>query len=96
MLYAVTMHVDLPADMDPEARADLVSRERDYARQLQRGGEWLHLWRVAGQYANLSIFEVPDHDRLHELLSGLPLFPYLRLQVTPLAHHPSAVREGAS
>jgi muconolactone D-isomerase len=30
-------------------------------------------------------------DRLHELLSGLPLYPYLGIRVTPLATRPSAL-----
>lgn len=37
---------------------------------------------------------VPDpesNDALHELLAGLPLFPYMDIAVTPLAVHPSDV-----
>ena len=49
------------------------------------------LWRVAGQYSNISIFDVADHDELHAILSTLPLFPFMAIQVTPLARHPSAV-----
>jgi muconolactone D-isomerase len=28
---------------------------------------------------------------LHDLLSRLPLFPYMKIHVTPLAAHPSAI-----
>jgi muconolactone D-isomerase len=28
---------------------------------------------------------------LHALLSGLPLFPYMEIRVTPLATHPSDI-----
>ena len=35
-------------------------------------------------------------DELHELLSGLPLFPYLDIRVTPLARHPNAIDRGES
>ena len=38
----------------------------------------------------ISILDVLTTDRLHELLSELPLFPYLDIRVTPLATHPSA------
>jgi muconolactone D-isomerase len=44
-----------------------------------------------GEYANVSIFDVADHDELHTLLSNLPLFPYMQIKVTPLAKHPSAI-----
>jgi muconolactone D-isomerase len=44
-----------------------------------------------GQYANLSVFDARDNDHLHEILWGLPLFPYMTIEVTPLAAHPSAI-----
>lgn len=92
MLYLVHMRVELPHDMPGEVADDIKLREKAYAKQLQEAGEWQHLWRVAGEYANYSVFDVEDHDRLHALLSALPLFPYMRIQVTPLAKHPSSIR----
>ena len=91
MLFHVRMDVRLPQDLDPEVRADLVARERAYSQELQRSGAWPHLWRIVGEYANISIFDVPGNDELHEVLSGLPLFPYMDVTVMPLATHPSDV-----
>jgi muconolactone D-isomerase len=73
------------------ARADLLASEKAYSQELQRSGEWPHIWRVVGEYANYSVFDVDSHDRLHELLSGLPLFAHMEIAVTPLATHPSDV-----
>ena len=56
-----------------------------------RDGRLVHIWRIAGRYANASIFDVASNDELHELLSGLPLFPYMDISVTALARHPSAI-----
>ena len=61
-------------------------------RRLQQEGKWRHLWRIAGHYANYSVFDVGSHDELNALLSALPLFPYMRVKVTPLATHPSSIR----
>ena len=88
-LYAVRMDVDLPLDLP--GRDELLAREKAYSQELQRSGQWVHLWRVTGQYSNLSVFDVADNDALHEILWGLPLFPYLVIHVTPLARHPSAL-----
>jgi muconolactone D-isomerase len=85
------MDVSIPHDLDPDTRADIVRREKAYAEELQRSGKWLHLWRIVGEYANVSIFDVDSNDELHELLSGLPLFPFMTITVTPLAKHPSAI-----
>jgi muconolactone D-isomerase len=46
---------------------------------------------VAGQYSNISIFDVADHDEPHALLSTLPLFPFMQIAMMPLARHPSAI-----
>ena len=91
MLFHVRMVVRIPLDMDPEVRADLVAREKAYAQEVQESGRWPHLWRVVGEYANVSIFDVESNDALHDLLSGLPLFPYMDITVTPLAKHPSDI-----
>jgi muconolactone D-isomerase len=88
-LYAVRMDVDLPLDLP--GRDDLLAREKAYSQELQRSGEWVHIWRITGQYSNLSIFDVPDNEALHEVLWGLPLFPYMTIDVTPLGQHPSAI-----
>jgi muconolactone D-isomerase len=91
MLFHVEMSVNLPPSM-PVAEADyLKAREKELAQELQRDGRWRHLWRIAGRYANVSIFDVQSGDELHEILSGLPLFPYMDVRVTALARHPSAI-----
>ena len=91
MLFLVRMDVAIPPDL-PEAQAnDIKAREKAYAQDLQRDGRWCHLWRVVGEYANYSVFDVASNDELHALLSGLPLFSFMKIQVTPLAKHSSAI-----
>ncbi|BDZ60042.1 muconolactone D-isomerase [Barrientosiimonas humi] len=92
MLFHVRMDVRLPADLDPGERDALLAREKAYSQELQRDGRWPHIWRIAGEYANFSVFDVESGDELHQLISGLPLFPYMDIHVTPLATHPSDIR----
>jgi muconolactone D-isomerase len=91
VLFHARMDVHIPHDLDPETRADVVAREKAYSQELQRSGKWPHLWRIVGEYSNVSVFDVGSTDELHELLSGLPLFPYMDIKVTPLATHPSDI-----
>ncbi|MBB3050053.1 muconolactone D-isomerase [Prauserella isguenensis] len=91
MLFHVEMQVNLPPDMDPEKAAKLKADEKAMAQELQRAGTWRHLWRVVGQYSNVSIFDVPSGDELHDILSNLPLFPYMDIEVKALTRHPSAI-----
>jgi muconolactone D-isomerase len=86
------MDVRLPHDM-PQAQAEEIkAREKAYSQALQREGKWQQLHRVVGEYANYSVFDVESNDELHTILSGLPLFPYMTMQVTALAQHPSSIR----
>lgn len=91
MLFLAQMEVRLPPDLEPEVLDKLKAAERDRAQEIQRAGRWPHLWRVAGRYANVSVFDVDSVDELHTLLSSLPMFRYLDITVTPLATHPSAL-----
>lgn len=89
MLFHVRMDVTLPHDLDPNRRAELVAAEKDRMLELQKLGVWPHLWRVAGQDSNISVFDVPSNDELHACLSSLPLWEFMKVEVTPLATHPS-------
>ncbi|MBR1149470.1 muconolactone Delta-isomerase [Bradyrhizobium sp. JYMT SZCCT0428] len=91
MLYMVEMTVELPSDLGAEKTEALIAAERKYAQELQREGKWRHLWRVTGRFANVSIFDAESHDALHETLTRLPLWPYLKINVTPLSKHPSSI-----
>ncbi|EYS96699.1 muconolactone delta-isomerase [Cupriavidus sp. SK-4] len=92
MLYLVRMDVNLPHDMPAAQAEDIKAREKTYAQDLQRQGKWQQLYRVVGEYANYSVFDVESNEALHTLLSGLPLFTYMKIAVTPLAPHPSSIR----
>ena len=96
MLFHVRMDVHLPSDMDPAQAERLKDTEKAYSHELQRAGKWRHIWRIAGQYANVSIFDVKDNEELHGILSGLPLYKYMKIEVAPLLRHPSAIRDDDS
>ncbi|WP_103446912.1 muconolactone Delta-isomerase family protein [Pseudomonas putida] len=51
----------------------------------------LRLWRIAGHYANYSVFDVPSVEALHDTLMQLPLFPYMDIEVDGLCRHPSSI-----
>lgn len=91
MLFHVRMTVKLPTDMPEEKAAELKADEKELAQKLQREGTWRHLWRIAGLYANVSVFDVPDNQALHDMLMQLPLYPYMEIEVTALCRHPSSI-----
>lgn len=96
MLYLVHMVVNIPASLPPEEAARIKSEEKAYSQALQHAGKWPHLWRVVGEYANYSVFDVSGNDELHDMLAKLPLFPFMQITVTPLATHPSAIAKSSN
>jgi len=91
MLFHVHMVVSIPDSVPADVAAELKQREKEYSQELQRAGKWVELWRIVGEYANYSIFDVESNDELHEILSSLPLYPYMKNTVTPLARHGSRI-----
>ena len=91
MLFQVTIEVRIPDHVDRAAVDRLGKLEHERAAELQRAGKWLHLWRVAGKWANVSIFKVDSPAELHQILESLPLYPYMDVEVTALCRHPGSL-----
>ncbi|WP_298809979.1 muconolactone Delta-isomerase [uncultured Psychrobacter sp.] len=96
MLYHVRMDVLIPTDMDANKVAELKAVEKALSQELQEQGKWRHIWRLAGEYSNFSIFDVESNEELHDIMMSLPLYPYMKVEVTPLLRHPSSVRSDDS
>lgn len=96
MLYHVRMDVSIPLNMEETKVAELKATEKMLSQELQKEGKWRHIWRLAGEYSNFSIFDVENNEELHEILMSLPLYPYMKVEVTPLLRHPSSIRENDS
>ena len=71
MFFHVSMTVRIPHDADPEEIRKLSEAEHERAKELQLQRKWIHLWRVAGRYQNISVFDVEAPAELHEVLSSL-------------------------
>lgn len=96
MLYHVRMDVSIPTDMDANQVDKLKATEKALSQKLQEQGKWRHIWRLAGEYSNFSIFDVESNEELHDIMMSLPLYPYMNVTVTPLLRHPSSVRSDDS
>ena len=93
MLFMVEMDVNIPLDFDADEAARIKAAEKAYSQKLQQTGAWRHIWRKVGLYSNVSIFDVESGAALHEALTGLPLYPFMTIRVTPLCRHPSSIHD---
>jgi muconolactone D-isomerase len=91
MLFHVNMNVRIPHNADPKRIKQLNAEEHRRAKELQEQGKWLHLWRVAGKFSNVSVFDVESPAELHEILSSLPLYAFMDVEVIALCRHPGSL-----
>lgn len=92
MLFHVRIDIRIPHDLDPDRLRELSAKEHERAEELQLQRKWMHLWRIAGKYANISIFDVESPAELHELLNSLPLYPFMEVEIAALCHHPGSLQ----
>ena len=85
--FLVEIEVSLPHDLEPDRREELARAEAERGGELARAGRVLAIWRVPGQLANRGIWSAPDATVLHEAITSLPMWRFMRVQVTPLARH---------
>jgi muconolactone D-isomerase len=86
--FLVEITVELPAQMPEPERQRLRDAELERGRELRAAGAIRLIWRLPGRQANVGIWSAADASELHRLIESLPLFPWLRVEVTALAEHP--------
>ena len=64
-------------------------QELEAGQRLAHAGQLRRLWRIPGRWANWSLYDVADATELHAALSSLPLYPWMDIEVHPLAEHPN-------
>jgi muconolactone D-isomerase len=87
MEFLVSIKISPPSGEEDSAK--LYAAEATRARELADMGIIRRLWRVPGQRANWGLWEAKDATALHQAISSLPLYPYMEVNVHPLAEHPS-------
>jgi muconolactone D-isomerase len=88
MLFVLNIDVSVPADLSQERKDDLRKRENDRAIELVKQGKLRRIWRIVGQTANYSVWEADTLEELHAIIGSMPLFPYMKVKVTPVVEHP--------
>jgi muconolactone D-isomerase len=87
--YLVHININWPPEAPEARRSEIFDRELARGQLLAREGKLRRLWRIPGRWANWSLYDVRDATELHEALTSLPLYPWMDIQVHPLADHPN-------
>jgi muconolactone D-isomerase len=85
--FLVRIEQDIPPDMDADRLASVKAAEKERGAQLVAEGKLRRIWRIPGRRAVFGLYEVEGPDELHEVLSSLPLFPWMDMEVIALGTH---------
>jgi muconolactone D-isomerase len=88
MEFLINIKINWPADMDPEAKAKISVEERAHAATLAKKGHLVRMWRVMGRRENWALWRAADATEMHAIISSLPVWPYMDVNVIALAQHP--------
>ena len=89
MEFLVEIETRWPVDGDPHRRAELAEAEAARANTLAAQGALRRLWRIPGTWKNVGLWQAADATELHQMLSSLPFFPWMTIEVRPVAAHPN-------
>ena len=87
MEFLVNIRFVWPPTITDEERARLRTAELAHAEELKKKGHLVRMWRVIGRRENWGLWRAKDSTEMHEVLSSLPIWPYMEIQVIPLAIH---------
>ena len=87
MEFLVNIEIDWPAEGNQQEKERLFAAELERGQELSRLGYQRRLWRVPGRWANWGLWEAPDATVLHQMITSLPLYPWMNVNVHPLAQH---------
>ncbi|MDN2566396.1 muconolactone Delta-isomerase family protein [Aquibium sp. A9E412] len=87
MEFLVNIRFNWPDTITPEERKRLREEELARAAELTEQGHLVRMWRVIGRRENWGLWRAKDGTEMHAVLSSLPIWPYMDIQVVPLAQH---------
>ena len=88
MQFMLHIDVTLPTGLPQNQLDDLRQRENAQSKQFITDGTMKRIWRTVGRVASYSLWEVATLEELHASVQKLPMFPYMKIVVTPLIVHP--------
>jgi muconolactone D-isomerase len=85
--FLARIEQDIPPDTDPARFAAVKAAEGVRGRGLVDAGKLRRIWRIPGRRAVDALYDVDGPDELHDILSSLPLYPWMDIEVTALGSH---------
>lgn len=87
MEFLVNIRISWPLSITEEEKAAINKREVERAAELASQGHLVRMWRVPGRLENWGLWKAADPTELHAILTSLPVWPFMSIDVHALAKH---------
>jgi muconolactone D-isomerase len=88
MEFLININITWPESLSEERIAEISVAERAMAAELAASGTLVRMWRVPGRRENWGLWRANSATEMHEIISALPVWPYMEVRIIPLADHP--------
>ena len=88
MEFLINIQINWPSNLASNEIERLSKAEREMAADLADSGHLMRMWRVPGRRENWGLWRASDPSEMHEIISSLPVWPYMEVKVHALAGHP--------
>lgn len=88
MEFLININITWPETLGDDEIQRISVAERQRAAELTEQGALVRMWRVPGRRENWGLWRAGDPTEMHDIISSLPVWPYMEVQVIPLADHP--------
>ncbi len=84
MLFLIKTEISNVPNMDQQTFQSMVKEQWNYILELKKKGQLIEAYRMAGQKGGIAIAKVENHGELNQILSMMPLYPWLETNAIPL------------
>jgi len=88
MEFLVNIKITWPSAIPEDERVRLRRAEVALASELGKSGKLIRMWRVPGRRENWGLWRAEDPTQMHEILTSLPIWPFMDVEVHSLGVHP--------
>ena len=91
MQFMAKIVLSLPGDWSAEKLEEMNLTERARSVKMVADGNLKRIYRIAGLRGNFSIWETESAEELHEILTSMPLHPYMNIEIYPIIKHTTTI-----
>lgn len=93
MLFLIKTELAHLPPVSKDEALGLMRGQWEYVVSLKKSGKLSHAYRISGQKGGVAIANVGSAEELDKMVSDMPLFPFLKIEIAALREMESLVKK---